>query len=57
MNDERLPFKLLSNEWNKGKSKCRPRKRWLAHATSLKKRLNLQDNVLEIKLIKEALDA
>ena len=56
MNNERLPFKLLSNEWNKVKSRGRPRKCWLSHVNSLKKELNLQDKVLEIKLIKEALD-
>ena len=56
MKDDRLPFKLLSNEWNKVKCKGRPRKCWLAHVNSLKKELNLQDEVLESKLIKEALD-
>ena len=56
MNDERLPFKLLSNEWNKVKSKGRPRICWLAHVNSLKKGLNLEDKILEIRLIKEALD-
>ena len=29
MNDERLPFKLLANEWDKVKSKCPSRKSWL----------------------------
>ena len=49
---ERLPFKLLSNEWNKvNNQKC-----WYAHVNSLKKELNLQDKVLKTKLIKEALD-
>ena len=33
-----------------------PQKCWLAHVNSLKKELNLQDKILEIKLIKEALD-
>ena len=56
MNNERLPFKLLSNEWNKVKSRGRPRKCWLSHINSLKKELNLQDDVLEIKLMREALD-
>ena len=31
MSDERLPFKLLSNEWNKVKSKGCHQKFWLAH--------------------------
>ena len=56
MNDERLPLKLLSNEWNKVKSKRCPQKCWLAYINFLKKELNLKDKVLEIKLIKEALD-
>ena len=56
MNDERLLFKLLANEWNKVKSKGCPRKCWLAHVNSLKRELTLQQKVLELKLIKEALD-
>ena len=56
MNDERLPFKLLANEWDKVKSKGRPRKCWLAHVNPLRKELDLQDKILERKLIKEALD-
>ena len=56
MNDQRLTFKLLSNEWNKVKSKGCPQKCWLAYVNSLKKELNLQDKVLELKLIEEALD-
>ena len=28
--DERLPFKLIPNEWNKMNSKARPRKGWFA---------------------------
>ena len=55
MNDERLPFKLLANDWDKVKSKSCPRKCWLAHANSLRKELNLQDKILEVKLIKQAL--
>ena len=55
MNDERLPFKLLANEWDKVKSKGRPRKCWLARVNSLRKELDLQDKILEKKLIKEAL--
>ena len=30
MNDERLPFKLLTTKWDKVKCKGRPRKSWLA---------------------------
>ena len=54
--DERLPFKLLSNEWDKMKNKGHLRKGWLAHVNSLKKGSNLQDEVLEMKVIKEAVD-
>ena len=53
MNDEKLPFKLLSNECNKVNSKGHPPKCWLTHVNSLKKELNLQDEVLQSKLIKE----
>ena len=56
MNDERLPYKLLSNEWDKVKCKGRPKKSWLAQVDILKKELGLQDRVLDLKLIKEALD-
>ena len=58
MNDERLPFKLLANEWDKVKSKGRPRKSWLTHVNSSRKELDLQDKIWERKLkpIKEALD-
>ena len=56
MNDERLPFKLLANERDKVKSKGQPRKCWIAHVNSLRKELDLQDKILERKLIKEALD-
>ena len=55
MNDERLPFKLLANEWDKVKSKGHPRKCWLSHVICLRKELNLQDKILEIKLHKEVL--
>ena len=43
INDERLQFKLLANEWDKVKSKGRPRKCWLAHVNSLRKELDLQE--------------
>ena len=56
MNNERLAFQLLSNELDKVKGKGHPRKCWLAHVNYLKKELNLQEKILEIKLIKEALD-
>ena len=38
------------------KSKGHPRKCWLAIVNTLRKELNLQDKILEIKLIKEALE-
>ena len=55
MNEERLPRKLLSNEWDKAKTKGRPKKCWLAQVQSLRKELNLPDKALEVKQIKEAL--
>ena len=55
MNGERLPFKLLSNEWDKVKRKGCSRKNWLAQVNSLKKELNTQDKTLNIKAIKETL--
>ena len=56
MNDERLPFKFVANEWDKVKGKGRPRKCWLAHVNSLRKELDLQGKILKRKLIKDALD-
>ena len=55
MTDERLPFKLLANEWDTVKTRGRPRKCWVARVNSLKKELNLQDKILELKQVKEAL--
>ena len=55
MNNKRLPIKLLSNEWEIVRCKGRPRKSWLAKLDVLKKELDLQDKVLDIKVIKEAL--
>ena len=49
MKDERLPLKLLANEWNKVKCKGRPRRSWFAQVEFLKKELGLQDQVLNIK--------
>ena len=56
MNDERLPFKLLTSERDEVKTRGCLRKCWLAHVNFLKKELNLQDKTLEIKLILEAPD-
>ena len=56
MKDEKLPFKLLANEWDKVKYKGRPRRSWLSQVEILKKELGLQDQVLDIKIIKKALD-
>ena len=50
------PFKFSSNEWDKVKCKGRPRESWLAQVDSLKKEVDLCDKVLDIKLIKKALD-
>ena len=55
MNDERLPLKLLPNEWDKVKCKGHPRRSWFAKVEFLKKELSLQDQILDIKLIKKPL--
>ena len=55
-NDTRLPFKLLSNEWDKVECKGCPRKSLLAQVDSSKEELNLQDKILNIKLNKKVLD-
>ena len=55
MKDERLPLKLLTNEWDKVKCKGRSRRSWLAQVEHLKKELGLQDQVLDIKIIKKHL--
>ena len=55
INDERLQFKLLTNEWGKVKCKGHPRKSWLALVEFLKKEKGLQDQILDIKLIKKHL--
>ena len=54
MNNKRISFNLLLNEWDKVKCKGCPRKSWLAQVDSLKKELDLK--VLDIKLFKKALD-
>ena len=51
--DERLPFKSLTNEWDKVKYKCHPRRSSLPQVDFLKKELDLQDQVLDIKLPKK----
>ena len=56
MKDERVPFKLLTNEWDKVECKGRPRRSQLALVKFLRKELDHQDQVLYIKLIKKALD-
>ena len=53
MKDEILPFKSLPNEWDKVKCKGHPRISWLAQVEFLKKELGLQDQVLDIKIIKK----
>ena len=52
MNNERLPLRLLSNEWNKVKSKGHHRNSCLAQVTSLKKGLDFQDKAFNVKIIK-----
>ena len=60
MIDERVPFKSLSNKWDKVKSIIWLPQKMLAFpclpVNSLKKGLNDKDKVLEIKIIKQALD-
>ena len=57
MNDERLPLKLLANEWDKVKSKGHPRKCWLAHVNHFEyKNWIFRSKILKRKLNKEALD-
>ena len=46
---ERLPFKLLSNEWNKTKSKGRPLKHWLAHCNFIEERIKSPGQCLGVK--------
>lgn len=48
-----MPFKRLSNEWVNVRSKGHPRDCQPAQFNSLKKKLNISDEVLEVKLIKE----
>ena len=56
MNDStcRLLVKLLSNKWDNMKCKGCPRK-WVAQVDSLMKQLDLQDKVLDVKVIKNPL--
>ena len=56
MNDKRLPGKVLSNKWDNVKYKGHPRKSWVAWVGALKKELDIQDKVLDVKLVKKALD-
>ena len=56
MKDERLPFELLRNEWDKIKCNSHPRRSWFAQVELLRKELDLQDQVLRIKVIKKVLD-
>ena len=43
MNEERLPLKLLTNEWDKVRIKGYPKKSWLGQVNLLKKELNLPE--------------
>ena len=56
VNHESLPFKLLSNEWDKVKSKGLHQKCQLARVNFLKNKFSVHDKILEIQLIEEALD-
>ena len=51
MNDKRLPIKLLSNKWDNIKCKAHPRKSWVAQVGALKKELDLQDKVFDVKQV------
>ena len=55
--DESLPLKLLTNEWDK--VKCKARSAWNILACpggTFKEKMGLQDQVLDIKIIKNVLD-
>ena len=54
MSNKRLPFKLLTYEWNKVKYISCPRKSWLGQVDFLRKELGLQDEALDIELIKNS---
>ena len=54
--DDRLPFRLLTNEWDKVKCKGCPRRSWITQVEFLKKELGLQDQVLDIRLIKKVFE-
>ena len=56
MNDKRLPFKLVTNEWYKIKCKGHPRRSCRVQVEIVQKELGLQDQVLDIKLILNDLD-
>ena len=56
MNDKRLLIKLLSNKWDNTRCKCHLRKSWGTQMDSLMKELDLQGKVLDVKIIKKALD-
>ena len=54
--DEKLPFKLLTNEWNNIKCKVCPRKSWLIQVDFLNNELGLHNQVLDMKQIENAVD-
>ena len=56
MNSNILPIKLLLNKWDNVKCRGCPRKSWFAQVDSLKKELDLQDEVLNVKFIRKALE-
>ena len=56
VNNEKVPFKLLTNKWDKVKCKGWPRKSWIAQVEFYKKRIGSQDQVLDTKLIKKGLE-
>ena len=53
----RLPGRLLSSKWESVKSRGRPRKPWLAGIESLKKDLDLQTGIVNVKHICKAIES
>ena len=56
MKDESSPFKLLRTEWVRVKCLGHPIRSWLAQVELLRKELGLQDQVLNLKLVKRVVD-
>ena len=55
MPEVRLPIRLLSSEWESVKNKGRLRRSWLAGIESLKKDLDLQTGIVNVKHIRKTI--